>query len=180
MSKQKQTDFETGLISSHKLNEMILHESKRADGSTRIQYDFTYCPSLTEQHQAHMTDLNFLIEKYKPDELAAYIAARSSYRAEILGHDFSQEPSLQDAKQIVYDAKKIFENLDPDVRSQFRSTLDFIKFIDNPANAEKMLKLGLLTPQQVKTIAGETKTETDASKTRDTKDDVGGRKGTSE
>lgn len=139
-----------------KLNEVIFTEHRRPNGSLRVQQDFQFCPSLTDQSQAHMTDINALMRKYKPDEIAAYIAARTGYREEILGHDFHLEPSLQDAKQVVYEAKKIFENLSDDIRSQFRSTVDFIKFIDNPANAEKMLKLGILTPLQVENLSKET------------------------
>lgn len=89
---------EDGVVEEGKLDELIIKETRRPDGSLRVQYDYSFCTSRTDVHSAHLTDLNYLIEKYQPDELAQYIAARSQYRAEILGHDFSQEPNLQDAK----------------------------------------------------------------------------------
>nr|QJB20940.1 MAG: internal scaffolding protein [Microvirus sp.] len=173
MAKQKALEIE--VVESAKLNEVIIHETRRPDGSLRVQQDFSYCPSLAEQHLAHMTDLNHLIAKYKPDELAAYIAARSQYRREIIGHDFSVELSLQDAHNAVYAAKKIFQELPEEVKNNFRSTLDFIKFIDNPANAEKMVKLGLISKKQVDSM--NTGMAKDATKSADANDDVGGGKG---
>lgn len=135
-----------------KLNEIKTVVEIRPNGSRRIRHYYDNCPSMAEQHTAHMTDLNYLIAKYKPDELAAYIAARNSYRQEILGHDFSQEPDLQAANNIVYRSKKEFEKLPDEVRQSFKNHLEFLKFIDNPANAEKMVKLGILTPRQVEAI----------------------------
>lgn len=124
----------------------------RPNGSVRIQQDFSNCPSLAEQHSAHLTDINYLIKRYKPDELAAYMAARAAYRSEILGHDFSLEYDLQTAKNVVARSRQEFEDLDPEVRKNFTSHLEFLKFIDNPANAEKMVKLGILTPRQVENL----------------------------
>lgn len=141
-----------GVVSSGKLNEVKIIKTKRPNGTLRIQQNFDACPSLAEQHTAHLTNINYLMEKYKPDELAAYLAARNQYRQEILGHDFSQEPNLQEANNIVYRSRQEFENLPDDVRLHFANHLEFLKFIDNPANEEKMLKLGILTRKQVDAI----------------------------
>lgn len=135
-----------------KLNEIKTHITKRKDGTVRIQQDFVNCPTMAEQHTAHLSDLNYLIEKYKPDELAAYLAARNQHRQEILGHDFSEEPSLQDARSLVYQSRKAFNELPDDIRLQFKNHVEFLKFIDNPANAERMLKLGLLEKKQLEAI----------------------------
>lgn len=162
---------ETGEVSTGKLNEVIKHVHYRSNGSVRIQQDFSNCPSMAEQHTAHLTNLNWLIDRFKPDELAAYIAARNDYRREIVGHDFSQEPSMQDAKNVVYQSRKAFDDLPDDVKNNFKNHVEFLKFIDNPANAEKMIKLGILTPKTIETIKiPETVAVTDAN----TNDDAGG------
>lgn len=140
------------VIKSGRLNQVIIKRTVRANGTVREQQDFEFCPSMAEQHTAHLTNINYLIEKYKPDELAAYIAARSVHRQEIIGHDFSKEPDLQEAKNAVYRSRQEFENLDPEVRSQFPNHLEFLKFVDNPANAEKLIKLGLATKKQINVI----------------------------
>lgn len=148
-------NMETGEIKEvglEKLNKCIWKETRRPDGSLRIQQDFSNCPTLTEQHTAHLTDINYLIEKHKPDELAAYIAARNQYRQEIVGHDFSVEPNLQEAKNIVYRSQQEFESLPEKVKSSFKNHVEFLKFIDNPANAEKMIELGILTKRKVEAL----------------------------
>lgn len=151
---KKQSHDKDGVVMSGKLNEVIYVETLRENGTRRIQQDFSACPTLAEQHTAHLTDINYLIEKYTPDELAAYMAARSQYRTEILGHDFSQEPNLQEARNIILRSRQEFQALPEEVRSSFRNHLEFLKFIDNPANAEKMVKLGILSPKQVEVLKG--------------------------
>lgn len=135
-----------------KLNEVIYKETVRPNGTLRIQQDFSNCPTMAEQHTAHLTNINYLIQKYKPDELAAYMAARSQYKREILGHDFSKEPELADAMNVVVKSKREFNALPDDIKKHFANHLEFLKFIDNPANEEKMIKLGLLTPKQIDKI----------------------------
>lgn len=162
MSKSKQQELldanhNDGIIASGVLNQVIHVETQRPDqpgykGTPRIQQDFQFCPTLTEQHTAHLTDINYLIQKYKPDELAAYIAARAQQKREIIGHDFSQEPSKQQALDVIYKSKQQFEELPDDVKYSFKNHLEFLKFIDNPQNAEKMVQLGLITKKQIETI----------------------------
>lgn len=124
----------------------------RPNGSIRIQQDFSNCPSLAEQHTAHLTDVNYLINKFKPDELNAYLAARAMYRTEILGHDFASELSLQDAKNVILRSRKEFDALPDNIRTSFANHVEFLKFIDNPSNTQKMLDLGILTPRQVEAL----------------------------
>lgn len=150
--KKEKVNLETGEIIKPKLNEVIIIETRRSNGTLRIQQDFSNCPTLAEQHTAHLTNINYLVDRYKPDELQAYIDARNYSRKEILGHDFSKEPSMQEAKNIVYRSKQEFEALPDDTKLHFKNHLEFLKFIDNPANAEKMVKLGLLTKKQIDSI----------------------------
>lgn len=144
-----------------KLNQVIIVETIRADGSRRIQQDFSNCPTMAEQHTAHLTNINYLMEKYKPDELAAYLAARNQYRQEILGHDFSSEPDLQEARNIMYNSRQQFEQLPDEIKSNFLNHVEFLKFIDNPDNVEKMVKMGIMTKRQIDDVKIP---ETDAAK----------------
>lgn len=178
MKKEKQETFEitnqsTGEITEYpiaKLNQVIVRSEKRSNGTIRRRLDFSFCPTLAEQHTAHLSDLNYLIEKYKPDELAAYLAARSQHKREILGHDFSTEPSLQNGMNAIYESKKAFENLDPELKKQFKNHVEFLKYIDVPQNQEKLVKLGLLKPKQIKTLNMETEATTSAPKTTTTQE----------
>lgn len=160
MAKHKEIVQEMG-----KLNEIIYIRNKRPNGSLRIQQDYSNCPTLTEQHTAHLTDLNYLIKTHKPDELAAYIAAKNAHKQEILGHDFASEPDLQGAKNITYHLKKSFEALPEEIRKNFKNHVEFLKFIDNPANQEKMIRLGLMTKKEV-----EANTSTQTTTTQEAED----------
>lgn len=155
MAKKEILNKSTGEIrevSESDFNKMIVVETVRPDGSRRVQYDFSNCVSLAEQHTAHLTDINYLIEKMKPDELASYIAVRNQHRREILNHDFSQEPNMQSALNAVYAAKTVFEELKPEVKNQFRNALEFFKFVDNESNKERLLALGVLTKEEVSSL----------------------------
>lgn len=142
-------------VTKEMLNKKIIIETRRPDGSIRVQEDYSCCPTLTEQHTAHLSDINYLIQKYRPDELQAYINAKALHRQEILGHDFSLEPSLQAAKNEVLRLKQNFEALPEEIKNSFSNHVEFLKFIDNPANQEKMIKMGLLTLKQIKNVASD-------------------------
>jgi len=140
-----------------RLNEVIVVRTPRynPDGtfhSMREQLDFSNCPTMAEQHTAHLTNINYLMEKYQPDELAAYIAARNAHRMEIIGHDFSKEPSLQDGRNFVAQSRQAFDQLPDEIKTQFKNHVEFLKFIDNPANVEKMLRMGILTQKQIEEV----------------------------
>lgn len=172
----KQTDIEdyvnpeTGQIGTDlKLNQIVETITIRPDGTKRIQWGYENCPSQAEQHTAHLTDINYLMSRYQPDELAAYIAARSQYRVEILGHDFSSEPNLQDAKNMHYNLKQEYLKLPEEIRDQFQSHVEFLKFMDNPANQEKMIKMGLMTKKEIQKATGSIPTNDEKPKNDETK-----------
>lgn len=160
--EKKQIIAQRKIEREQSLNKIIIHREVRNNPITphintpRIRFDFQNCPTRTEQHTARETDLNYLIAKFRPDELAAYMAARTAHRREIIGHDFSQEPNLQEAKNIIIKMRKAYEELPENIRNQFNSHTDFLKFIDNPSNQEKLIKMGLLKPKQIEDLTGET------------------------
>lgn len=129
--------------------------TERANGSIRVQQDFSTCPTMAEQHTAHLTDVNYLIERFKPDELAAYVAAKSQSKIPLPNHDWSKEPDSTGARNILYQLRQAYRDLPEDVRIHFKDHVEYLKFIDNPANAEKMIKLGFMTRKQVEATATE-------------------------
>lgn len=146
------------------LNKVKYIITKRADGSTRIQQDYSACPSMTEQHSANLTNINFLMKKYKPDELAAYLAAKRSARQEVFGHDFSKEPDKQGAMNTVYQLRRAWEEVDPRIKAQFRSHIEFLRYIDNPANQEKLIAMGIMTKKEISEVTSEATTKTEDAK----------------
>lgn len=111
----------------------------------RIITDYTNTVSRTDQHTLYANDLNELVKRYTVDELSMYIATKSIGKTPITGHDFSSEPSKQDAMNEVKRLKDAFEQLPTEVKQQFSGPLDFIKFVDDPKNMQRMISLGLMT-----------------------------------
>lgn len=148
--KKESVNKTTGeIIDTSLFNKIIVIEKRRPDGTLEISQDFQNCPSMAEQDTGHLSDVNYLVNTYQPDQLDAYLAHRASLRPAITGHDFSKEPDLTHAKNIAYNLKKSFDELDEDIKINFKNHVEFLKFIDNPQNAEKMLKLGLMTKREI-------------------------------
>lgn len=146
---------------------------KAGSGRTtpQVSQDFSEVASLTDQHSIHTNDLNVLVARYTPDELTNYLLAKQTRRP-IEGHDFSKEPSYQDALNEVNRIKKVFLDLPHEVQSQFKSPMDFVKFVDNPHNVDRLVEMKLLErvdltppqPQQTTTTNQTTTTTTETPK----------------
>lgn len=130
-------------------NKVIHVEVRRPDGSLRVAQDFSNCVSMTDQSRAHETDINYLMKRHQPDELAAYISARNINRKEILNHDFSQETDMAQSLTLVGKAKKVFEELPIELRSKFKNVVQFFQYLDNPGNEDKLIQFGLATKEQI-------------------------------
>lgn len=112
----------------------------------RVIQDFTGCTSITDATSANLTDINFLMEKYKPDELQLYLAARAQNRQQpIEGYDFTKEPDINTAMNEVARMKEAYQSLPYEVRQQFKNYVEFMKFADNPQNLQKLKDMGLIT-----------------------------------
>lgn len=149
MKKETVNKITGEILDISQFNKVIINETRRPDGSLDISQDFQNCPSMAEQDTGHLGDVNWLVANYQVDQLDAYLSHRASLRPEILGHDFSVEPELTQAHNIALNLKKNFESLDEEIKKNFKNHVEFLKFIDNPANAEKMLKMGLMTKREI-------------------------------
>jgi hypothetical protein len=161
-------DTETGEITPIDLDPPVKVINKiRPDGTTSVTFDYTGCPSKTEPHHYNETNLDYLVKKYKPDELIAYLQARTFNRNPQF-HDFNVEPNLQDAMNIRYKLNKKFQELPTAVQAHFGNVLNYMRFIDNPDNIPALQKMGLLkTPTQTETQnKNQTQTHTQTSQTQ--------------
>ncbi|WNK14268.1 MAG: internal scaffolding protein [Microvirus sp.] len=110
----------------------------------RIQQDFSDVPSQVDQSQRDENNISVLVKKYAPDELAAYLAAKHGHKQEIMNHDFSQEPDLQESMNIVYRIRSEFEALPDQLQYLFKGKpAEFLKFCENPQNLPQLEAWGL-------------------------------------
>ena len=124
--------------------ESIPPNSKR--GEYRIQQCFADVPSQADQSQRDENNISLLVKKYKPDELAQYLALKNQSRTPIEDHDFSEEPNLQEAMNSAYQIKEQFASLPEEIQFKFRGNpVEFLKFCANPQNLKQLEQWGLAT-----------------------------------
>lgn len=150
--KNQKTEIKEQVEHLGKLDEVNIIKTRKGKRK-RIQYDYSSCISRTEQQDAMTNDIGQLMKKYSVDQLTQYIVAKNIHRQEITNHDFSAEPSLQEAKNVQLELKYAFENLRPEVRNLFRTPLDFLKFVENPKNEQKLIEMGLITKKELKNVS---------------------------
>lgn len=96
-------------------------------------------PSRTIQAPRDETDINILMAKYKKTGMINHFA-KNPPRFE----DVSGAVSFHEAMNIVNKAEELFMGLSASVRSRFQNDPGkFMEFMQDPSNAEEMVKLGL-------------------------------------
>lgn len=113
-------------------------------GEYRVQQDYSDVPSHTDQTQIDENNITKLMEKYKPDELAAYLSAKNANRQLIQDHDFSQEPDLMGAMNAAYQIQSEFDKLPEVIKLLFKGKpAEFLKFCENPKNRPQLEAWGI-------------------------------------
>lgn len=111
--------------------------NQRVRDLTRTRNDM---PSLTQQHHVAACDLNNVMKQFGVVKDIPVLA----YPPEAFGHD-DMELTLHDAYFNVKNAETHFMSLPSDLRARFsNSYLSLWAFVNDPANAEECVKLGLL------------------------------------
>ncbi|WNK13011.1 MAG: internal scaffolding protein [Microvirus sp.] len=96
----------------------------------------------TQQHLAEETDINFIVKRYLVS------GEVPQHQLPPLNADFNQVSSLQEALDLVVEARESFQSLDADVRARFRNDpIEFVAFMENPKNADEIRKMGLWSPE---------------------------------
>ena len=105
--------------------------------------------TLTLQYQATETSIERLVKLANQNEL--YLHAFNS-GLEDREPQYGECPSpidYQDALEIISQGQEAFYNLPPEVRVKFSNPVEFLTWLENPANYDEADKLGLLDPEKV-------------------------------
>lgn len=97
-------------------------------------------PSLTEQHHKKDCDVNYIVERYKRTGVMP-----TNNRTPLYG-DFTSTPqSYSEAVSLLRNAKDWFSGLPANIRNRFANDPEkILQFIEDPANRQECVKLGLL------------------------------------
>lgn len=118
---------------------------KTAYNNTRQKLEFLEDDGMTEQKHKDDTDINVLLSRF--DRRHAL-----EFRSDNVGHfGFADAVTFQDAMYIVAKGNSMFEEMPSHLRQKFENNpAKFLSFVQNPENAEKMVKLGLArTPEDI-------------------------------
>lgn len=95
--------------------------------------------SLTEQEHLEETDINYIAEKFMRTGMAPQVVNMPTYG------EFEGVFDFQSAMNLINQAKQEFMSLPAKLRSRFANDpQQLITFIEDPANREEAIKLGLI------------------------------------
>lgn len=101
--------------------------------------------SLTKQSFKKECDVNFIIKQYVKNGITPHGNPSS---ASFL--DVSNSSDYQSALNLVISANDAFNSLPSNIRKKFgNDPVNYIEFVENPANADECRSLGLLNPLPV-------------------------------
>ena len=97
--------------------------------------------SATKQQFADEVDINRIMDRYERDGIIAHV---NRYEGQY--GDFGDAPSYHAAMNTVVEAQEMFESLPARIRDRFgNSPAVFLEFVQDPANQEELVDLGLAT-----------------------------------
>lgn len=117
------------------------------------------CPGKGRTKQSHKAecDINTIMARYKKTGLIDHMARSAGEYADVSGIDF------QSAQLLVAGANSMFHGLPASIRARFdNDPKEFLEFMDNPANVNEAVELGLLA-KPVAVVEGEPLAEAQAA-----------------
>lgn len=125
----------TGINGEPTTNETMRNICKRP-GKVDMDGKIVY---LTEQHHKDACDVNKIIRKYDKNGLITHVSRFEAQYGDVTGADF------QTFQNIIAGATSKFNELPSEIRKKFRNSPQaLLAFMDDPANREEAIKLGLI------------------------------------
>ena len=94
-------------------------------------------PSRTKQKFAKECDINNIMKRFHRDGALDHYAKHSGWYGEVPAID------LREALEVAERAKQVFEDLPSNVRKRVGDPVGFLEFVQDPANEQEMVELGL-------------------------------------
>ena len=94
-------------------------------------------PSRTKQKFAKECDINNIMKRFQRDGALEHYAKHAGWYGEVPAVD------LREALEVAERAKQVFEDLPSNVRKRVGDPVGFLEFVQDPANEQEMIELGL-------------------------------------
>lgn len=106
-------------------------------------------PGLTEQAHKDATDINYILRDYARTGFIKHAKQNAGRYDDVSSVDF------QKAMNTVANVKSMFENLPAQIRKEFEGNpANFLKYVQDPANAAKLEKRGIIVGNDGIDISG--------------------------
>lgn len=139
-------------MSQHKYQELTAISKTTKPGHYKIGnkiVTFTGSDTKVEQGQRYLTDLNRLLESAQKKGLLRHVAKFAGEYDDIPVQDY------QEAMYKITKANSMYEKLPGNVRKEFKNPAQFLAFVQDPKNADKMQKMGILKGNDGLTASGQ-------------------------
>lgn len=114
------------------------------DDKVDVGIDCSVEPSMTKQEFKDESDINNIMARFERTGVDTFASANEQRYGDATSVDF------QHAMNIVIQAESMFAEMPAPLRKRFdNDPAEFLRFIDNPANVEESIKLGLRRPPEV-------------------------------
>ena len=114
---------------------------KRTNNTKRFQLKFDQNDGRTQQHQKDECDINLIIKRHSPDQLAMIASQNEGNYGDATSIDYHA------AQNIITNANTMFEELPSDIRNKFdNDPASFLDFTSNEANYAEMREMGIMEP----------------------------------
>lgn len=126
-----------------------------SDRSSDIEFDAELEPSLTQQQFAAECNINNIVENHQKTGLLTHVNKSTPHWG-----DLGDGVDYQTALNHLLLAEESFMSLDAKIRAQFENDpAQFLDFVSDPANAEKMVEMGLATITQINPVSSHQATQ---------------------
>lgn len=99
--------------------------------------------SMTKQAFAEESQINNIMAKYEKTGVIDHVKEHGGYSMMPSGLDYHT------AMQLTIDAHLAFDQLPANIRKEFgNDAFEFLTFVEDPDNVERMAELGLITPEE--------------------------------
>lgn len=121
-------------------------QNSTAVEKTKRKYSVTFDePSLTKQHFKSETNINTIMSRYEKQGIVDHINKHKGTYGE-----FADIPDYQEALNKMKLAEEMFMELPSRVRNYFQNDpVQFVEFVQNPANEGKLVEIGLAKAKPV-------------------------------
>ena len=115
---------------------------KRTNGTKRFQIKFDQNDGRTQQHQKDECDINLIIQRHTPEQIALMATQNEGQYGDATSVDYHA------AQNIIANANSMFNDLPSEIRSQFdNDPAAFLDFTSNEENYAEMRKMGIMSPE---------------------------------